>query len=100
MDGDTDSGAAGCNVRPTIAGLMRRVLAVLLPLALVFAIAVWRMQGPEPQAATAAGFSAARALDVLRALLAEGVPHPIGTPANARVRDRSVARLRAKCLVQ
>ena len=31
----------------------------------------------------------------MRALLAEGVPHPVGTPANARVRDRIVARFQA-----
>ncbi|HEY0371074.1 MAG TPA: M28 family peptidase [Thermoanaerobaculia bacterium] len=73
---------------------MRRILTVLLPLAAIFALALWRMQGPEPQPASAAGFSAARAMDGLRALLAENVPHPIGTPANARVRDRIVARLR------
>lgn len=73
---------------------MRRAAAVFLPLALVFAIAVWRMQGPDPQPASAAGFSAARALDTLRALLAENAPHPVGTPANERVRDRIVSRLR------
>jgi hypothetical protein len=32
--------------------------------------------------------------DTLHSLLAENVPHPIGSPANQRVRDRIVARLR------
>ncbi|HET8775653.1 MAG TPA: M28 family peptidase, partial [Thermoanaerobaculia bacterium] len=74
---------------------MRRAAAVFLPLLSIVALAMWRAQGPEPQPASAAGFSAVRAMDVLRDLLAENVPHPIGTPANARVRDRIVARLRA-----
>jgi len=76
---------------------MRRAIAVLLPLTIVFALALWRAQGPEPKPASTADaeFSAERANAALRALLAEGVPHPIGTPANARVRDRIVARLQA-----
>ena len=74
---------------------MRRAIAVFLPLSLIFALAVWRARGPEPKPATAANFSAVRAMDVLRSLLAENAPHPIGTAANARVRDRIVARLRA-----
>ncbi|HEX6101382.1 MAG TPA: M28 family peptidase [Thermoanaerobaculia bacterium] len=74
---------------------MRRVAAVLLPLVAIFALALWRMRGPEPKPASSADFSAVRAMDVLRGLLAENVPHPIGTPANARVRDRIVAHLRA-----
>lgn len=73
---------------------MRRAAAVLLPLAAIFAIALWRAQGPEPRPASAAGFSAVRAMGVLRELLAESVPHPVGTPANARVRDRIAAQLR------
>lgn len=74
---------------------MRRAAAVFLPLAAIFALALWRARGPEPKPVSAppAEFSAARAMDVLRELLAENVPHPMGTPANARVRDRIVARL-------
>jgi hypothetical protein len=34
-------------------------------------------------------------MKTLRELLVEGVPHPIGTPANERVRSRVVARFRA-----
>lgn len=75
---------------------MRRGLAVLLPLAVVLAIALWRTRGPEPKGADApAGeFSSARAMSLLRAIWAEEVPHPVGTPENARVRDRIAARFR------
>ena len=74
---------------------MRRAITVFLPLAAIFALALWRARGPEPKPASAAEFSAVRAMEVLRGLLAENVPHPMGTPANARVRDRIVAQLRA-----
>lgn len=74
---------------------MRRAAAIFLPLLAILVLAWWRAQGPEPQPASAAGFSAVRAMGVLRGLLAEGVPHPVGTPANARVRDRIVAQLKA-----
>ncbi|MCE9634477.1 MAG: M28 family peptidase [Planctomycetes bacterium] len=39
-------------------------------------------------------FSAARGEAVLRDLLSEGVPHPVGSEANRVVRDRIVAQLR------
>jgi hypothetical protein len=74
---------------------MRRAAAVFLPLAAIFALAIWRSQGPEPKPATAPDFSAIRAMGVLRVLLAENVPHPVGTPANARVRASVVAQLTA-----
>ncbi|MGZ5442285.1 MAG: M20/M25/M40 family metallo-hydrolase [Thermoanaerobaculia bacterium] len=76
---------------------MRRAAAVFLPLAAIFALALWRARGPEPKPVSAppAQFSAVRAMDLLRELLAENAPHPIGTPANARVRDRIVAQLAA-----
>ncbi|MEE8508225.1 MAG: M20/M25/M40 family metallo-hydrolase [Myxococcota bacterium] len=45
-----------------------------------------------PDDAPADRFSAARALAIVKVLLAEDVPHPIGSPANARVRDRIRAR--------
>jgi len=75
---------------------MRRFAAIVIPVFLVVALAMWRAQGPaaKPESAPAGEFSAARAMTVLRALLAEGVPHPITSPANARVRDRIVARFR------
>ncbi|HVR39543.1 MAG TPA: M28 family peptidase [Thermoanaerobaculia bacterium] len=70
---------------------MRRLLAIALPLLVVLAIVVWRLRGVAPH--DDGGFSANRAFGVLKTLLAENVPHPTGTPANARVRDRIVARL-------
>jgi hypothetical protein len=75
---------------------MRRAVAIALPLAVVLLLAIWRGRGPEPRDASAPAneFSSARAADVLRTLYAEEVPHPIGSPANARVRDRIVARFR------
>ncbi|HYO75691.1 MAG TPA: M20/M25/M40 family metallo-hydrolase, partial [Thermoanaerobaculia bacterium] len=75
---------------------MRRTSLVLLPLAIVLALVVWRSDGPAPKdaSAPASEFSSARAMQQLRALLAEGVPHPIGSAANARVRTRIEARFR------
>lgn len=75
---------------------MRRFVAIVIPVLLVLALAMWRAQGPaaKPETAPAREFSSARAMVVLRALLAEGVAHPLNTPANARVRDRIVARFR------
>lgn len=75
---------------------MRRFLAVLLPLAVILSLAIWRARGPEPKdaSAPASDFSSARAMELLRAIYAEEVPHPVGTAANAQVRDRIVTRFR------
>ena len=75
---------------------MRRASIVALPLALVLALALWRAQGPPPREASAPenAFSAARAMSTLQGLLAEGVPHPVGSPANARIRARIETRFR------
>lgn len=56
-----------------------------------------RRRPPEPLGVEAPPtvFSAARAADLLGELLAEGEPHPFGSPANARLRDRLTARLEA-----
>jgi hypothetical protein len=76
---------------------MRRALIVALPLAVVLVAAIWCSQGVSPREASAPDdvFSAMRARDVSRALLAEGVAHPVGSPANMRVRERIETRLRA-----
>ncbi|MFL6246690.1 MAG: M28 family peptidase [Thermoanaerobaculia bacterium] len=76
---------------------MRRAVTVALPLTLVLALTIWRAQGPPPRDVNAPAdtFSAARAMNVLRELLAEGVPHPVGSPANIRVRQRIEARFRS-----
>jgi Peptidase family M28 len=49
----------------------------------------------KPASAPAAEFSAGRAQAVLRDLVGDGTPHPVGSPAAARVRERIVAQLRA-----
>ncbi|MEO6486771.1 MAG: M28 family peptidase, partial [Thermoanaerobaculia bacterium] len=70
--------------------LLTTVLAGLL------GVTIWRLQGPVPRPASAPSdqFSAARAIAELRGVLAEEVPHPVGTAANRRVRDRIVTRLK------
>lgn len=78
-------------------GTTRGLLLALAGIAaIVAAVAVcYRPPAPEPVSASVARFSAARALDVLRPVLAEGVPHPVGSAANAVVRDRLIDQLRA-----
>ncbi|HUP58952.1 MAG TPA: M28 family peptidase [Thermoanaerobaculia bacterium] len=76
---------------------MRRTAAIVVPILLVLALAIWRGKGPPPKPAGAPAneFSSARAMAILRELLHEEVPHPAGTSANARVCDRIIARFRA-----
>ena len=71
-------------------------LAIVLPvLAVILALEVWAPL-PEPltENAPANEFSAARALAELRTLLGDQTPHPVGSPANDRVRERLMNRLR------
>src|SRR3954470_15824369 len=66
----------------------------LLALALLLAL----QGGPppaQPASAPATEFSAGRAQAVLRDLLGDGAPHPVGSPAAARVRERILAQLRS-----
>ena len=65
---------------------MRRFAAVVLPLLAVLALAVWRSYGPSPESPAA--------MNTLRELVGDGVPHPLGSPANARLRDDLLARFR------
>lgn len=76
---------------------MRRALTVALPLAVVFALALWRSHGAPPRDANAPAneFSSARAMTVLRELAQHGEPHPVGSRANAITRDLIVARFRS-----
>lgn len=76
---------------------MRRAVIVLAPLAVILVLAQWRALGPEPRPASAspAAFSVARAMTVMAANLAEGVPHPVASPENARVRSRIETQFRS-----
>jgi Peptidase family M28 len=71
--------------------------AALVVLALLLVVVVARRHPPEPRpdSGAAAEFSGVRARDVLRELLGDGAPHPVGSAADAAVRDRIVARLRS-----
>src|SRR5436305_13953487 len=67
---------------------------VLFALALLLAL----QGGPppaKPASAPAAEFSAGRAQAVLRDLVGDGAPHPVGSPGAARVRERILAQLRS-----
>jgi hypothetical protein len=70
--------------------------AALALLALALALALFHpgTPAPKPASAPAAEFAAGRAHAVLRDLLGDGSPHPLGTPANDRVRERILAQLR------
>ena len=79
---------------------MRRDIPFVLLLAGLFvaALAVLTEQStPAPVGDDAADdvFSAARAEERLRDLLGDEMPHPVGSPANARVRNRLIASLEA-----
>jgi hypothetical protein len=77
--------------------LLRRgtVLAALVVSMLLFGSQLYtgRFPTPKPADAPASEFSAGRAADVLRELLVEGVPHPVGSVENRRVKRRIVDRL-------
>lgn len=76
---------------------MRRALGLIVSLAVILLLTIWRLRGPAPKTADAPPreFSSARAMEVLRDVLREEVPHPVGSAANGRVRERIVARFRA-----
>ena len=65
--------------------------------ALVLAVTLlaYRTPAPLPADAPPTAFSAIRARAILKDLVGDGVPHPIGSAANAQVRDRIVKRLSA-----
>ncbi|MFZ0923977.1 MAG: M20/M25/M40 family metallo-hydrolase, partial [Candidatus Acidiferrales bacterium] len=70
------------------------VLALAL-YALVIGLTVLRAQpsAPKPADAPADEFSGVRAKAILQQLVGNGVPHPVGSAANAAVRDAIVAQL-------
>lgn len=78
--------------RPAGWGLAAALALLALALLLVL------QGGPpaaKPASAPASEFSAGRAQAVLRDLLGDGAPHPVGSPGAARVRERILAQLRA-----
>lgn len=89
---DQVGGRAVEPVRPPGWGL----IAALALLALVLGLTVFQSAPPPPKAKEIplTEFSAGRAGDILRDLAGDGSPHPVGTPANARVRDKIVNHLR------
>lgn len=62
-------------------------LVIFLMIAGIVALSIYRLQPPEvaPANAPTTEFSAARAMQYVEAIAQ--TPHPIGSPANARVRD-------------
>jgi hypothetical protein len=75
----------------------RSLQVTLLLCALVLALTLVRYRPPAPKSADAPSgeFSAGRARQVLNELVGDGAPHPVGSAANARVRERIVAHLTA-----
>ncbi|MEO8752741.1 MAG: M20/M25/M40 family metallo-hydrolase [Casimicrobiaceae bacterium] len=67
----------------------------LLALILIATIAASRGPSALPDTAPADVFSAGRARQVLQRLVGEGIPHPVGSPQNAIVRDRVISEFRA-----
>jgi hypothetical protein len=72
-----------------------RTLALVLTLAVGLGVAALasRTPAPVPAGASTAVFSAGRAFADIQVMGAE--PHPTGSPANARVRDHLLGRMRA-----
>jgi Peptidase family M28 len=74
----------------------RGLVFALILLALALLLAVVQAHPPAAKAKEVAltEFSAGRAREVLGGLLGDGAPHPVGSPANARVRERILTHLR------
>jgi hypothetical protein len=70
-------------------------LALLL-YALVICVTAWRARpiAPKPANAPTDEFSGVRAKAVLQQLVGNGEPHPVGSAANAAVRDGIIAQLK------
>ena len=75
----------------------RGVVLLTAALAAIFAVSFWRLRPPAPLPATAPAsrFSAERAIAILRTLLADERPHPVGSDANRALRDRVMAQLQS-----
>ena len=62
-------------------------------LLLALTLAAYRLPSPLGPDAPSGEFSAGRAKAILQDLVGEGIPHPIGSPANAQMRAAIVKRL-------
>src|SRR5579862_9799980 len=78
-------------------GKNRGLLIAAIGTALLLGATLAAYRTPLPLGLDAAPtvFSAARAREVLKELVADGVPHPMGSAADAKVRDLIVKRLAA-----
>jgi Peptidase family M28 len=74
-------------------GLLLAAAGIVMLLAATFA--AYRLPAPLGADAPAAQFSARRAAAILQDLVGDGVPHPMGSPAAARLREAIAARLTA-----
>lgn len=74
-------------------GLILALTGIVLLLAVT--LVAYRPVAPLGPEASPAVFSAYRATAILRDLVGDGVPHPIGSPANARLRETIVRKLSA-----
>lgn len=81
----------GENVHPVWFGIGLILMAILLTVAL----STYRPPAPKPTSDALNEFSAARALILAERLLGNGDPHPIGTAANAAVREVVIGELSA-----
>src|SRR5260370_9476472 len=75
----------------------RGLAFALAGIALLLAATLVAYRPPAPLGANAppGAFSAYRAMAILQDLVGNGIPHPIGSPANARMRQAIVKRLAA-----
>lgn len=76
-------------------GVRKATLSVAL-LAVILLLSYRGIQPPAPRQADApeTQFSAARAFNALKRLVGDDLPHPVGSPADAMVRDRVIGELR------
>lgn len=71
------------------------ITIVVLALATVYAFSLITTQPPEPVDAPADEFSAARMMQTLDKMAATGLPRPVGSKENARVRAQLIGEIKA-----
>src|SRR5215469_15271705 len=87
--------ADGGRVKLEAGGVRKATLSVAL-LAVILLLSFRGIQPPAPRQGDApeTQFSAARAFNALKRLVGDDLPHPVGSPADAMVRDRVIGELR------